>query len=71
MSKTTQKKTYAVVITEDLQEGGFVGRCDELHANTQGETYSEVMKNMEEVMKLTAEEFDGVTDFDMTITRKP
>ena len=37
MSSTIQKKTYTIVITLDEVDGGFTGRCNELHAFSQGE----------------------------------
>ncbi len=67
MSTTIQKKTYSVVITRDREEGGFVGRCDELHANSQGETYGETVENMKEAVELAAEELESATDFNMLI----
>lgn len=68
MSSTIQKKTYAVVITKD--EGGFIGRCDELHANSQGETYGEVMENMKEAVELAAEESGNIDNFNLLIIQK-
>lgn len=71
MSTTLQnKKTYTIVITADKSEGGFIGRCDELHANSQGETYGEIMENMKDVIELTAKTFDGVDDFNMLIIQR-
>ena len=34
LNSTKQKKIYTVVIIEDKDDGGFVGRCDELHTNS-------------------------------------
>ncbi len=65
MSTTIQKKTYTVIITKDLEEGGFVGRCDELHAVSEGDTFGEIMENMKEAVDLAAEESGGPTDFNM------
>lgn len=70
MTVTTQKKIYTVVLTLDREDGGYVGRCDELHANSQGETYGEVMENMKDVMELTARDIDGITDFNMLVIQK-
>ena len=70
MSTALQKKTYTVVITEDKEEGGFVGRCDELHANSQGETLGEIMENMNDVIKLTAKAIDGTGDFNMLVIQR-
>lgn len=70
MSATVQKKTYAVVITKDLEEGGFVGTCDELHAVSEGDTFGEIMENMREAMELAAEEGGSATDFNMLITEQ-
>ena len=67
MSATLQKKTYTVVITKDHEEGGFVGRCDELHANSEGDTFGEIMENMREAVDLAAEECGSSTDFNMLI----
>ena len=62
-----EKKTYTVIITQDKEEGGFVGRCDELHANSQGETYGEIVENMKDVVSLTSRTIDNVTDFNMLL----
>lgn len=67
MSTTLQKKTYTVVITKDREEGGFVGRCDELHANSEGDTFGEIVENMKEAVDLAAEECGSPTDFNMLI----
>ena len=64
---TTIQKTYTVVITRDREDGGFVGRCDELHANSQGETYGKTVENMKEAVGLAAEELGSATDFNMLI----
>ena len=53
MSRT---KTFTITITEDEEDGGFVGRCDELHANSQGETYEETVENMKEAVELAVED---------------
>ena len=68
MSTTVQKKTYAVVITRDLEDGGFVGRCDELHANSQGDTFGETIENMKEAVEIAAEESGNLAGFNMLIT---
>ena len=68
MNSTKQKKTYTVVITEDKDGGGFVGRCDELHANSQGKTYGKVMENMKEAIEFAAE--DKHNDFNLLIIQK-
>ena len=70
MSSTAQKRTYTIVVTPDEDEGGFVGRCDELHANSQGDTYGEVMENMKEAVDLAVEEIDGTVGFNMLIIEK-
>ena len=70
MSTTIQKKTYTVVITKDLEDGGFVGRCDELHANSQGDSFGEIIENMKEAVELAAEESESPTDFNMLITEQ-
>jgi len=67
MSTTLQKKTYTVVITEDPEEGGFVGRCDELHAVSEGDTFGEAIGNMREAVELAAEESKSPTDFNLLI----
>lgn len=67
MSTTIQKKTYAVVITKDLEEGGFVGTCDELHAVSEGNTFGEIIENMKEAIELVAEECGSPTAFNMLI----
>lgn len=67
MSTTVQKKTYAVVITKDLEDGGFVGTCDELHAVSEGNTFGEIIENMKEAVELAAEESGSPTDFNMLI----
>lgn len=67
MSTTIQQKTYTVLITKDKDEGGFVGRCDELHANSQGETYGETVENMKDAVSLAARTIKGVTEFNMLL----
>lgn len=67
MSSTIQKKTYTIIITPDRIAGGFVGRCDELHANSQGETYGEIMENMKEAVELASEEIGNSDDFNMLV----
>ncbi len=67
MSSTIQKKTYTIIITPDEVDGGFVGRCDELHANSQGETYGEIIENMKEAVEASID--DGTTDFNMLIVQ--
>ena len=67
MSTIVQKKAYAIVITKDLEDGGFTGRCDELHANSQGDTFGEIVENMKEAVELAAEEGGSVTDFNLLI----
>lgn len=69
MSTTMQKKTYSVMITRD-DDGIFVGRCDELHANSQGETFGEIVENMREAVELAAEELGSATDFNMLIVER-
>ncbi len=66
MSTTIQKKTYSVTITKD-DEGLFIGRCDELHANSQGESFGEIVENMKDAVGLVAEEVDNIADFNMLI----
>ena len=70
MSSTMQKKTYTIVITRDEEDGGFVGRCNELHANSQGETYGEIMENIKEAVELAAEESGNTSDFNMLVVQK-
>ena len=67
MSTTLQKKTYTVVITKDPEDGRFAGRCDELHANSAGDTFGEIMENMKEAVDLAAEESGNPTDFNLLI----
>ena len=69
MSATVQRKTYSVVITKD-DDGIFVGRCDELHANSQGKTFGETMENMKEAIGLATEELGRTTDFNMLIIER-
>ena len=69
MSATIQKKTYSVMITED-DDGIFIGRCDELHVNSQGETFGEIVENMREAVGLAAEELGSATDFNMLVVER-
>lgn len=69
MSATIQKKTYSIMVTKD-DDGTFVGRCDELHANSQGETFGEIVENMREAVELAAEELGSATDFNMLIVER-
>jgi len=70
MSSTVQKKTYTVTITPDEEDGGFVGRCDELHANSQGETYGETIENVKEAVELAAKASGNTGGFDLLITQR-
>ena len=70
MSSALQKKIYKITITKDNNEGGFIGRCDELHANSQGETYGEIMENMKEAVELAAKGLGNKHDFDILISQK-
>ena len=65
MSSTIQKKTYTIIITPDKVDGGFVGRCDELHANSQGETFGEIMENIKEAVKVSIG--NDTTNFNMLV----
>ena len=67
MNTTIQKKVYAVAVTKDLEDGGFVGMCDELHAVSEGDTFGEIIENMKEAVELAAEESGSPTDFNMLI----
>ena len=67
MSSILQKKTYTIILTKD-EDGGFVGRCDELHANSQGKTYGETIENMKEAVSLAAEEHD-INDFNLLVVQ--
>ena len=69
MGAAVQRKTYRIVITAD-PNGGFVGRCGELHANSQGETYGEVVENMRVAVGLAAEVMDNVADFGLLISQR-
>lgn len=69
MGATVQRKAYSVVITKD-DDGIFVGRCDELHANSQGKTFGETMENMKEAIGLATEELGRTTDFNMLIIER-
>lgn len=60
-----QKKTFDVIITKDIEVGGFVGECMELHAYSEGDTFSEIVESMKEVMELAIE--DDPTDFNMLV----
>ena len=70
MSTIVQKKTYAVIITKDREEGGFVGTCDELHAVSDGDTFGEIVENMKEAMELAAEESGNSTNFNMLVVER-
>lgn len=68
MSSTIQKrKTYDVIITQD-EDGGFVGKCRELHAFSQGDTFAEIMENMKEAIDLAIE--DNPVDFNMLVMKQ-
>jgi len=66
MSSTLQKKTYTVILTRD-EDNMITGRCDELHANSEGNTYGEVVQNMKEVIELMIDELNYEKEFNMTI----
>lgn len=70
MSTAVQKKTCSVVITKDLEEGGFVATCEELHAVSEGDTFGEMMENIKEAMDLAAEEGGHATDFNMLVVEQ-
>lgn len=63
------EKDTAVVITEDPEDGGFVGRCDDLHANSQGDTFGEAVENTKEAV-LAAEELGSPADSNMLIIKR-
>lgn len=65
---TAQKKTYSIVITKG-DDSGFVGRCDELHANSEGETFGKVMENIKEAMEASAEALGITTNFNMFVIK--
>ena len=69
MSTTIQTKTYKIIITVD-EDGRFVGRCDEVHASSYGETFGQVIENMKEAVGLGAEAIDNITNFNMLIIEK-
>ena len=65
------EKTYAIVIDSDEEyDGRFVGRCDELHANSQKETYGEIMKNMKETVELASKKSGNIEDFSMLVVQE-
>ena len=66
MSTIVQKKTYSVVITKD-DDGSFIGRCDELLANSEGKTFGQIVENMKEAVEVAAEALGHATDFNMLI----
>jgi len=66
MSSTIQKKTYTVILTKD-DDAMITGRCDELHANSEGITYGEVVQNMKEAIEVMIDELGYEKDFNMTI----
>lgn len=68
MSSTIQKKTYTIVLTKD-EDGGLVGRCNELHANSQGDTYGQVIENMKESVELAAKEQEKISDFNLLVVQ--
>lgn len=60
------KKTYTITITPDTIDGGFVGKCDELHAFSQGETLGETIENMNEAVEVS---MDDTSIFNMLIVQ--
>ena len=70
MSTILQKKTYTVVITKDVEEGGFVGMCDELRAVSEGDTFGEIMENMREAVGMGAKARGHAADFNMLVTEQ-
>ena len=66
MSSILQKKTYEVILTKD-EDGKITGRCEELHANSEGDTYGEVVQNMKEVIEVMIEEFRYEKEFNITL----
>lgn len=68
MSKTVQK-TYSATITE-YEDGIFVGRCGELHANSQGDTFGEAFENTVDAMRLAAEELGSTPDFNVLLAKQ-
>ena len=63
------KKTYTITIAKDI-DGWLVGRCDELHVNSQGKTFGEIVENMREAVNLATEELGISTDFNMLVTER-
>ncbi|MDE0266519.1 MAG: hypothetical protein OXK17_05805 [Thaumarchaeota archaeon] len=41
-----------------------------MHANSQGETFGEIVENMREAVELAAEELGSATDFNMLIVER-
>ncbi len=70
MSSMIQKKAYTIVITKDETDNLFIGQCDELHANSQGKTYGEIMENIKEAVECAVEESGNTDDFNMLIVSK-
>ena len=68
--KSYMQKTYTVHITEDHTDNLFIGWCDELHANSQGRTFGQIMENIKEAVECAVEEAGNSKDFNMLIITK-
>ena len=66
---TISKKEYVVTLDKD-EDGWIFARCKELHANSQGKTEAEAIKNVKEAINLMIEELKKSKDFSLKIVRK-
>lgn len=49
------RKNVQAVVYSDLESGGYVAECPDLHAVTQGDSLDEAMANLREVIALALE----------------
>ena len=66
---TLSKREYVVTLDKD-EDGWIFARCKELHANSQGKTEAEAIKNVKEAINLMIKELKKSKDFSLKIVRK-
>ena len=55
---TIQLECYEYIINKDEDGSGYYAVCEELHANTQGDTWEELKDNIFEVHSFMLEDYD-------------
>jgi predicted RNase H-like HicB family nuclease len=69
-ASTVSKKTYHVILDRDDEDGMIFARCDELHANAEGKTESEVKDSIKEAIEMMVEDLNKDKDYSLKFIRK-